>query len=45
MSISFMDASQQLGQIVFAQIAEDDKRRILGENAAMVLHIGDGRPT
>ncbi len=38
----FMDASQQLGRIVFARIGEDDKRRILGENAARVLHIGGG---
>jgi uncharacterized protein len=36
----FMDASQQLGRLVFAQIPEADKRKMLGENAARVLHIG-----
>ena len=35
----FMDASQQLGRVVFAQIPEDAKRRILGQNAARVLGI------
>ena len=29
----FMSAEQQLGRVVFARIAEADKRRILGENA------------
>jgi hypothetical protein len=40
----FMDASQQLGRALFAQIAEDDKRKILGENAARVLRIGSQKP-
>jgi hypothetical protein len=35
----FMDASQQLGRVVFARISEADKRKILGENAARVLRI------
>jgi predicted TIM-barrel fold metal-dependent hydrolase len=36
----FMDASQQLGRVLFAQISEDDKRKILGANAARVFGIG-----
>jgi len=35
----FMDSSQQLGRLVFAQIPEDGKRRIIGANAARVLGI------
>jgi uncharacterized protein len=35
----FMDASQQLGRIVFAQIGEEDKRKMIGRNAARVLGI------
>jgi len=35
----FMDASQQLGRVVFAQIPEDAKRKILGANAARALGI------
>jgi hypothetical protein len=38
----FMDASQQLGRVLFARISEADKRKILGENAARVLRMGDG---
>lgn len=37
----FMDASQQLGRVLFARVAESDKRAILGGNAARVLHMGD----
>lgn len=37
----FMDASQQLSRVLFARVAESDKRKILGENAARVLHMGD----
>lgn len=35
----FMDSSQQLGRIVFAQIPEDAKRKIIGANAARALGI------
>ncbi len=35
----FMDASQQLGRVLFAQISEADKRKILGQNAARALHL------
>jgi predicted TIM-barrel fold metal-dependent hydrolase len=35
----FMDASQQLGRVVLAQIPESDKRKILGANAARALGI------
>ena len=35
----FMDVSQQLGRVIFAQIPETDKRQILGLNAARVLGI------
>jgi uncharacterized protein len=37
----FMDASQQLGRVLFARIAAADKRKILGENAARALRLGD----
>jgi predicted TIM-barrel fold metal-dependent hydrolase len=36
----FMDESQQLGRVLFAQIPEDAKRKILGENARRALGIG-----
>jgi predicted TIM-barrel fold metal-dependent hydrolase len=36
----FMDASQQFGRILFAQVSEDDKRKMLGENAARALRLG-----
>lgn len=36
----FMDASQQIGRVLFAQIPESAKRKILGENAARALQIG-----
>jgi uncharacterized protein len=34
---SFMSMEQQVGRVVFAQISTEDKRRLLGDNAARVL--------
>ena len=38
----FMSSTNQLGRVLFAQIAPEEKRAVLGENAARVL---DPRPT
>ncbi len=35
----FMDATQQIGRVIFAQIPEEAKRKILGENAVRALGI------